>query len=82
MNMARLLLSLLSWEPFIKEFAKILGFCTQKAQDVIKNGVDHHWSNFLLSSCLKALSKQIIFPYVKYCRQVNISPKNDGFSSF
>ena len=34
-NMTRLLLSLL-WEPFIKEFAKMLGFHTQKAQDVVK----------------------------------------------
>ena len=69
MNMASLLSSLL-WEPFIMEFAKMLGFCTQKAEDV-KNGVGHHRSRFLLSSCLEALSKEIIFLYVNFCRQVD-----------
>ena len=69
MNMASLLSSLL-WELFIMEFAKMLGFCNQKAQD-IKNGVDHHRSRFLLFSCLEALSKEIIFLYVNFCGQVD-----------
>ena len=60
----------------------MLGFCIQKAQDVIKNGIDHHQSRFLLSSCLEALSKEIIFLYVKFCRQVNKTLTTDGFSSF
>ena len=51
MNMARLLLRLL-WKPFLCEFAKLLGFHTPRAQEVVKNGIDHHCSRYILQSTL------------------------------
>ena len=43
MNMAKVLLKL-CWIPFLNEVVKRLGFRSLKAQDVVKNGVDHHRS--------------------------------------
>ena len=64
MNMARLLLWLL-WEPFLCEFAKFLGFCTPRAQEVVKNGIDHHCSRYILQSTLETLSKELFVLFVK-----------------
>ena len=66
MNLARHLLQLL-WEPFSCDFAKLLGFCTPRAQEVMKNGIDHHLSRYILQSTLEALTKQLLVPFVKEC---------------
>ena len=66
MNMARLLLRLL-WEPFLCEFAKLLGFRTPRSQEVVKNGIDHHRSRYILQSTLEALTKELLVPFVKEC---------------
>ena len=56
MNLAWLLLRLL-WEPFLCDFAKLLGFCTPQAQEVMKNGIDLHLSRYILQSTLEDLTK-------------------------
>ena len=41
LNMGRLLLKLL-WVPFLNKIVEFLGFYTEKAQLIVKNGIDHH----------------------------------------
>ena len=66
MNIARLLLSLL-WVPFIKDLANDLGFRTPNAQQVFKNGIDHHRSCQVLEICLYSLAKELVLPYIRTC---------------
>ena len=39
------------------EFVKLPGFRTPRTQEVVKNGIDHHRSRYILQSTLEALSK-------------------------
>ena len=81
MNMARLLLKLL-WEPFLCEFSKLLGFRTPKAQEVVKNGTDHHRSRYILESSLESLSKELVAPFVKECKINDVVPTEDGYRTY
>ena len=62
-NMGRLLLKL-PWVPFLNKIVKLLGFRTEKAQLIVKNGIDHHRTREILSTCLFVLSKELLVPYV------------------
>ena len=64
MNIARLILSLL-WVPFIKDLANDLGFRIPNAQQVFKNGIDHHRSRQVLEICLYSLAKELVLPYIR-----------------
>jgi rubrerythrin len=64
MNMARCALKF-CWEPLFCQIAKMLGFRTQKAQDVVKNGIDHHRSMQIVRIVLQALSLELVVPYVR-----------------
>ena len=66
LNMGCLLLKLL-WVPFLNEIMKLLGFHTEKAQLIVKNGIDHHRTQQILSTCLFALSKELLVPYARDC---------------
>ena len=81
MNMARLLLRLL-WEPFLCEFPKLLGFRTPRAQEVVKNGIDHHRSRYILQSTLETLSKGLHVPFVKEWMNLKKKQLKQIFTSF
>ena len=78
LNLARLLLRFL-WQPFLSHFVKCIGFRIYKAQQVALNGVDHHRSKQLLSSCFEALSKELLVPYICYCTEKGEEASNDGY---
>ena len=78
MNMAKVLLKL-CWIPFLNEVVKRLGFRSLKAQDVVKNGVDHHRSKQILEASLEAMSRELILPYVKNCKDKKGTPSCEGF---
>ena len=81
LNLARLLLRFL-WQPFLSHFVKCLGFRTHKARQVVLNGVDHHLSKQLLSSCFEALSKELLVPYIRYCLEKGEEASNDGYQDW
>ena len=81
LNLARLPLRFL-WQPFLSHFVKCLGFRTLKAQHVVLNGVDHHRSKQLLSSCFEALSKELLVPYICYCIEKGEEASNDGYQEW
>ena len=78
MNMAKKLLKV-CWEPFLSTVAKGLGFRTPRAQDVFKNGVDHHRSRQVLEVSLQALSSELLLPYVRECLSESIAPTGEGY---
>ena len=53
LNMRRLLLKL-PWVPFVIKIVKTLGFRTEKAQLIVKNGRDDHRTRQILLTCLFA----------------------------
>lgn len=81
MNMARKLLSFL-WVPFMKTIALELGFRTEKAQRVFRCGVDHHRSRQVLESCLEALSKELVLPFIRHSIQNDEEPTAIGYNKW
>ena len=47
----------------------MLGFHTEKAEVVVKNGIDHHCIQQILSSCLYALSEELLVPFICACQK-------------
>ena len=78
LNLARLLLRFLC-QAFLSHFVKGLGFRTLKAQQLVLNGVDHHRSKQLLSSCFEALSKELLVSCICYCTEKGEEASNDGY---
>ena len=78
LNMGCLSLKLL-WVPFLNKIVKLLGFRTEKAQSIVKNGTDHHRTRQILSTCLFALSKELLVPYVQDCQKIRIKPMNQHY---
>ena len=78
LNLARLLLRFLC-QAFLSHFVKCLGFRTLKAQQLVLNGVDHHRSKQLLSSCFEALSKELLVSCICYCTEKGEEASNDGY---
>ena len=72
--MGRLLLKL---REYI--FVKLLGFRTEKAQLIVKNGIDHHRTQQILSTCLFDLSKELLVPYVQDCQKIKIKPMDKHY---
>ena len=64
LNMARCVLKF-AWAPFFSHIAKMLGFRTQRAQEVIKNGVDHHRSMQIIRLVMHALAMELVVPYIR-----------------
>ena len=54
----------------------LLRFQTEKAQMVVKNGVDHHHTRLSLSSSWFALAKEVLIPFLHYCRVNGITENN------
>ena len=77
LNMERLLKLL--WVPFLNKIMKLLGFRTEKAQLIVKNGIDHHQTRQILLTCLFALSKELLIPYVRDCQKIRIKPTNQHY---
>jgi len=78
LNMAKVLLNL-CWLPFLSEFGKTLGFRSPKAQDVLKNGIDHHRSREVLEISLQALSSELLLPYIRDCKRLTIQPSAENY---
>ena len=78
LNMAKALLSLM-WTPILSHFVKQLGFRTSHAQDVVRNGVDHHRSRQILEVALQAISAELLIPYIRDCISHNIRPSFSGY---
>ena len=51
-------------------------------QQVVLNGVDHHRSKQLLSSCFEALSKKLLVPYIRYWIEKGEEASNDGYQDW
>ena len=81
LNMRRLLLKFL-WTPFLLNIVKQLGFRTDKAQLVVKNGVDYHHTHQILSCSLFALLAELLLPHVHECLQNQILPTNEGYQKW
>ena len=47
----------------------MLGFHTEKVKVVVKNGIDHHCIRQILSSCLYAVSKELLVPFIRDCQK-------------
>ena len=64
----------------MQHFAKLLGFRSPRAQDVIHRGIDHHRSRQILhcvSTLLNALAKELVRPFVMHQREAkNLIPIN------
>ena len=81
LNLARLFLRLL-WEPFLYHFVKSHGLRTLKAQQVALNGVDHHHSKQLFSSCSEAVLEELLVPYIRYCIEKGEETSNDRYQDW
>ena len=64
LNMACSLL-IFFWVPLLSSLAKYLGFRTNRALEVVRNGVDHHRSRQILATVLEALSCELVLPCVR-----------------
>ena len=60
----------------------MLGFRTEKAQMVVKNGIDHHRTRQILSSCLYALSKELLVPFIRDCQKNGVKPSSKNYSEW
>lgn len=78
LNVARSFLSL-NWEIFISTLARTLGFKSDRAQLYVKKGSDHHKTWKLLEISYLALSKELIYPYVKDCLKRNKEASVAGY---
>ena len=65
--------------PFLNKIVKLLGFRTEKVQLIVKNGTDHHRTRQILSTCLFALSKELLVPYVWDCQNIRIKPTSQHY---
>ena len=81
MNTAKTLLQYL-WNPFMCHFVKKLGFRTPRAQEVVRNSVDHHRSRQILSAAFMALSLELLAPYVRYPRGKSEIPTGSEYFSW
>jgi len=61
---------------------KQLGFRTPKAQEVVRNDIDHHSSKQILAASLKAMSHELIMSYFKKCQLENKTPSSEDFRYF
>ena len=59
-----------------------LGFRTDKAQLLVKNGIDHHRTRQILSCTFFALSAELLLPYVRECLQKQILPMNESYQKW
>ena len=64
------------------EFANLLGFCTRKTKEAVKNGIDHHSACYILHSTLEDLSKELIVPFVKECIKFGKETIETNFQKF
>lgn len=78
LNMGRNLLKFL-WHPFLEELSGRFGFRTPKAKLVFQKGSDHHRTQELLSTCLIALAKELLVPYVRYCVDIQSPATVNGY---
>ena len=63
----------------MKEISLSLGFRTFKAQQVFKNGIDHHRSCQVLEVCLTALTKELMVPYIRFCHEIEVVPSAEDY---
>ena len=57
-----------------------MGFQTEKAQRVFRLGIDHHRSRQVLESCLGALSRELLLPYVRHSISNDEDPTSGGYN--
>ena len=58
----------------MSKFASILGFRSKNAQNIVRVGVDHHRTRQILHSCLIALAKELLRPFIIHCRENRQTP--------
>ena len=65
----------------------LLGFQTPRANNVVKEGVDHHrtkqiFSKQIFSICLEALSKELLLPFVQESMEKNTNISVENFQDW
>ena len=49
---------------------------------VVKNGIDHHRTQQMLSSCLYALSKELLVPFICDFQKNGVKPSSENYSEW
>ena len=78
MNVARSF-SRLNWEVYMSKLGHILGFKSQKAQEYLKRGADHHKLWHFLEILYTSISLELMVPYVRLSVLKGINPSCRGY---
>ncbi|CAL8117325.1 unnamed protein product [Orchesella dallaii] len=67
------------WIPFIKPLANIFGYNSESQLEYCKKAYDHHKSYLLLMVIYAALSRELVYPYVRNQLLKDAYPTYEGY---
>jgi hypothetical protein len=72
----------LNWEVFMKPLASLMCFRTEAALNYAKKAHDHHKLWDLFTIIMNAAADEMIYPYVKECRENNATPTVGNYYNY